>query len=128
MKKVVVKKISSSTYIKFSALFGASTGVLLAVMAFLMIPVILMDTPKEELLTTLPPLSIFLFAPIMGALAFGIYGVITYPFYLLICKIFKKFTLEIEFQPVETPPQPMDMTNIQYTPTENNNDTNQGVK
>ncbi len=128
MKKVVVKKISSSTYIKFSAWFGASTGVLLAVMAFLMIPMILMDTPKEELLTTLPPLSIFLFAPIMGALVFGIYGVITYPFYLLLCRILKKMTLEIEFQPIETPPQPMDMTNIQYTPTENNNDTNQGVE
>ena len=128
MTKVVVKKISFSTYIKFSALFGASLGMVAMAMAFLMLPMILLETPKEELLTTLPMFPAFFIAPLIFTFLLTGWGVITYPMFLLIQKIFRKLTLNVEISSIENYPQPMDMTNIQYTPTENNNDTNQGVE
>ena len=53
MTNIVVKKISFSTYIKFIALFGASLGMFMVVMALLILPLSLFETPKEEILTTI---------------------------------------------------------------------------
>ncbi|MBO5332798.1 MAG: hypothetical protein J6B37_01635 [Clostridia bacterium] len=128
MTKLVVKKISFSTYVKFVALFGASLGMFMVVMALLMLPMILLETPKEDWLTTLPMFPAFFIAPFICTFVLTVWGVITYPMFLLIQKIFKKFTLKVEFPHVEYPPQPMNMTNFQYTLIENNNDTNQGVE
>lgn len=128
MTKIVVKKISFSTYVKFAALFGVSIGMFMAIMAVFMFIVFLSDTPKEELLTTLPPLFAFLLAPIITALPLAMWGVITYPFYLLTCKIFKTFTLEVELPPMEYQPQPISTTDVPYGTPVNNTDTNQGVE
>ncbi len=129
MTRIVVKKISFSTYIKFVALFGASLGLLMTLVFLFIFPtVILGDVPKEEFISMLPFVFVYLFCPLICAFAFTVWGVMSYPMFLLIQKIFKKFTLEVEFPPVEYPPQPMNMTNMQYTPIENNNDTNQGVE
>ena len=128
MTKIVVKKISFSTYVKFAALLGVSIGMLMAIMAVFMFIAFLSDTPKEELLTTLPPLFAFLLAPIIMAFPFAMWGVITYPFYLLICKILKKFTLEVELPSMEYQPQPNNIIDVPYGASENNTDTNQGVE
>ena len=128
MTKLVVKKISFSTYIKFIALFGVSLGTLMTVMACLMLPMFLLGTPKEEILTTLPMFFVFLLAPFFWAFALTAWGVITYPIFLLIQKIFKKFTLEVEFPPVEYQPQPNNMTDVPFAQSENDNNTNQGVE
>ncbi len=128
MTKLVVKKIGFSTYVKFSALMGASIGILMSIVAVLMFIVFLLDTTKEELLTILPPLFAFLFAPVIVAFPFAMYGVISYPFYLLICKIFKKFTLEVELSSIEYPPQPISTVGMPNIPFENKTNTNQGVE
>lgn len=128
MTKLVVKKISFSTYIKFIALFGASLGMFMVAMALLMLPVILLETPKEELFATLSMLPAFLFAPFICTFVFTVWGAITYPMFLLIQKILRKLTLNVEFSPIENHSQPMNITDIQSTTFENKTNTNQGVE
>ncbi len=98
------------------------------VMALLMLPMILLETPKEELLTTLPMFPAFLLAPIIAAFPFAMYGVISYPFYLLICKVIKKLTIEVELSPTELSTQPNNITDVPFAPSENDTNTNQGVE
>ena len=97
-------------------------------MLLLMSPMILLSTPKEELLTVLPIFPAFLLAPFIWVFTLTAWGVITYPVFLLIQKIFKKFTLEVEFPPVEYPPQTNNITDVPFVPSENDNNTNQGVE
>lgn len=128
MTKIVIKKISFSTYIKFVALFGGSLGLLMTLLFLLIFPtVILGDVPKEEFISMLPFALVYFLCPFICAFAFVIWGVMSYPAFLLIQKIFKKFTLEVEFPPVEYQPQQNNITEEKYVPTENNN-TNQGVE
>ena len=103
MTKFLVKKISFSTYVKIAALFGASIGLLFTTLFVLMIPMLLLSSEQGDLLIILP---VFLFAPLLFILPFGLYGVISYPFYLLACKVLKKFTLEVELIPIEEQTQP----------------------
>ena len=56
------------------------------------------------------------------------YGVISYPFYLLICKVIKKLTIEVELAPTELSIQPNNITDVPFAPSENDNNTNQGVE
>ena len=128
MTTFIVKKISFSTYIKFIALFGASLGMFMVVIALLIIPITLLETPKEEILTTLSMIPAFVFAPFICAFVLSVWGIITYPMFLLIQKIFKKFTLEVEFPPVEYQPQQNNITDVPFTPSVNDNNTNQGVE
>ena len=128
MTNIVVKKISFSTYIKFIALFGASLGMFMVVMALLILPLSLFETPKEEILTTISMFPAFFFAPFICTFVFSIWGVITYPMFLLIQKIIKKLTLNVEISSIENNPESMNITNIQSTPFENKTNTNQGVE
>lgn len=129
MTKLVVKKISFSTYIKFVALFGASLGLLMTIIFLIMLPTMFAaEIAHEGDFSIVPFVFTYLLCPILCAIAFTIWGLMSYPMFLLIQKIFKKITLEVEFPPVEYQPQPNNITDVPFAPSENDTNTNQGVE
>ena len=112
MTKIIVKKISFSTYIKFVALFGASLGLLMTIIFLIILPTIFLSDATFEGSPIIP----FFFMPILTTMAFTIWGTMSYPLFLLIRKIFKKITLEVEISPIEEQSQP------EETPTNQNSE------
>lgn len=108
MTNILVKKISFSTYVKFAALLGASIALFFIATFILMFPIVLLSSLGESPSMILPMYIISLFFLPAFAFVFGMYGVISYPFYLLVCKVLKKFTLEVELIPVEEEVQPIE--------------------
>lgn len=113
MTKILVKKISFSTYIKIVALFGASLGLLMTTLFLLMLPTILSYDTSSETFSIVPFIAAYIFAPIMATMAFVLWGTMSYPMFLLIRKVFKKLTLEVELVPVEIKPLPEEITTNQ---------------
>lgn len=113
MTKFLVKKISFSTYVKFAALLGASIALFFIAIFILMLPIVLFSALGESSSTILGMYIMLLFILPAFIFGFGMYGVITYPFYLLICNVIKKFTLEVELLPIEEQIQPNKMNSNQ---------------
>ena len=129
MTKIVVKKISFSTYIKFMALFGASLGLLMTALFLLMLPMMITaEITQDSAFSIVPFVITYLLCPVIGAFVFTMWGLFSYPMFLLIQKIFKKITLEVELPPMEYQPQPNNITDVSDGTPENNTDTNQGVE